>query len=73
MYYPLYYGDTPLLQPAIVPVSCPPGYRTTRFLRPIPIIVHELEYYDQIASQTVEANPAGLAHEFADWVDSLYN
>lgn len=29
------------------------------FGRPIPVIIHELEYYDQIADQNLEANPAG--------------
>ncbi len=37
----------------------------------IPIIVHELEYYDQIAHQTSAANPAGLSDEFVDWVFAL--
>lgn len=39
-----------------------------RFGHPVPIIVHELEYYDQIAMQTAAANPPGLAQEFVDWV-----
>lgn len=38
------------------------------FGRPLPIIVHELEYYDQIADQTALANPPGLADEFVSWV-----
>lgn len=38
------------------------------FGRPVPIIVHELEYYDQIADQTLRANPPGMADEFARWV-----
>jgi hypothetical protein len=36
----------------------------------IPVIVHELEYYDQIADQTIMANPRGVADEFAAWVRS---
>jgi len=36
--------------------------------RPVPIIIHELEYYDAIANQTMAANPAGLADEFCNWV-----
>lgn len=41
-----------------------------RFLHSIPIVVHELEYYDQIASRTAAANPPGLAKEFVEWVNS---
>ena len=33
------------------------GSITGKFGRPLPIIVHELEYYDQIAEQTRRANP----------------
>jgi hypothetical protein len=41
------------------------------FGRTIPVIVHELEYYDQIVDQTLKANPPGVADEFAAWVRSL--
>lgn len=34
----------------------------------VPVLIHELEYYDQIAKQTLAANPPGLADDFADWV-----
>jgi hypothetical protein len=44
------------------------GVITGKFGRPVPIIVHELEYYDQIAEQTRKANPPGLTSEFEDWV-----
>jgi hypothetical protein len=44
------------------------GSITGKFGRPVPIIVHELEYYDQIAAQTRRANPLGLTSEFEDWV-----
>ena len=33
-----------------------------------PILVHELEYYDEIANQTREANPPGVADEYFAWV-----
>lgn len=33
----------------------------------IPILIHELEYYDQIASQNIQANPRELVKEFAAW------
>lgn len=41
------------------------------FGKEIPVVVHELEYYDQIVDQTLRANPAGVADEFAAWVRSL--
>ena len=47
------------------------GSVTGKFGRPVPIIVHELEYYDQIAEQTRRANPPGLTSEFEDWVRGL--
>ena len=40
------------------------------FGRTIPVVVHELEYYDRIADQTLQANPPGVADEFAAWVSS---
>jgi len=39
-----------------------------KFGQSVPIIVHELEYYDQIAEQTRKANPPGLTLEFEAWV-----
>jgi len=47
------------------------GTIVTKFGRPIPILVHELEYYDQIAEATTQANPPGLAAEFIGWIHSL--
>ena len=44
------------------------GSITGKFGRPVPILVHELEYYDQIAEQTRRANPPGLTSEFEQWV-----
>ena len=38
------------------------------FGRPIPVLIHELEYYDEIARQNLRSNPDGLARSFADWV-----
>ena len=43
-----------------------------RFPRPIPIVVHGLEYYDRIAMQTRSANPPGLAQEFENWIADMY-
>jgi hypothetical protein len=36
--------------------------------RPVPVLIHELEYDDQIAEQTRAANPPGLADDFITWV-----
>jgi hypothetical protein len=44
------------------------GVVEQQFSRPIPIVVHELEYYEKITVQTRSANPLGLAKEFEDWV-----
>ncbi|MGI9185447.1 MAG: hypothetical protein ACR2GZ_10900 [Solirubrobacteraceae bacterium] len=38
------------------------------FGRGIPVLFHELEYYEEIAEQNRRANPAGLADAFAAWV-----
>jgi len=48
------------------------GVIEKQFFRPIPVVVHELEYYDEIATQTRSANPAGLTKEFEDWIASMY-
>lgn len=34
----------------------------------VPVLIHELEYYEQIARQTEAANPSGLADDFTAWV-----
>ena len=47
------------------------GVVAETFGRAIPIVVHELEYYDEIVQQTREANPPGLVEDFARWVDSF--
>lgn len=41
------------------------------FGKVVPIVVHELEYYDEIAEQTERANPPGVAAAFVSWVRSL--
>ncbi|MBY0413989.1 MAG: hypothetical protein K2Q18_07480 [Bdellovibrionales bacterium] len=40
--------------------------------REVPILLHELEYYDRIAEQTKKANPARLANDFYNWVMGKY-
>jgi len=44
------------------------GIIQEKFNKTIPIIIHELEYYDEIAQETACANPHGIADEFVDWV-----
>ncbi|HWZ23040.1 MAG TPA: hypothetical protein VNW06_10325 [Cytophagaceae bacterium] len=39
----------------------------TKFRKNIPILVHELEYYDEPVSWTVRSNPKGLVDEFVEW------
>jgi hypothetical protein len=41
------------------------------FGRRIPVLIHELEYYDAIAEQNRRANPNGEADEFARWIDEM--
>ncbi|WP_234047100.1 hypothetical protein [Streptomyces adelaidensis] len=36
--------------------------------RRVPVIVHELEYYEGIARRTEAANPSVLADDFTAWV-----
>lgn len=38
------------------------------FGRAIPVLIHELEYYDEIARQNEAANPPGVVDAFARWV-----
>jgi hypothetical protein len=47
------------------------GVIEQQFSRPIPVVVHELEYYDEIAVQTRSANPPELVKEFEDWVTRM--
>ncbi len=41
------------------------------FGRDIPVLVHELEYYDAIAEQNLACNPPDLVAPFKQWIDSL--
>lgn len=47
------------------------GVIAEKFGKDIPIIVHELEYYDKPVLWTRQANPDGLAKEFENWVASF--
>jgi hypothetical protein len=46
------------------------GLILQKFGRPVPIIIHELEYYPRLAEAAVQANPPGVADEFVAWVRS---
>jgi hypothetical protein len=41
------------------------------FGRPIPVLIHELEYYDEIAEQNARANPGELAGGLRDWIEAM--
>jgi len=41
------------------------------FGQSIPIIIHELEYYDEVAEQTLAANPEGVATKFSEWIFNM--
>ena len=43
------------------------GILTQKFGRELPIIIHELEYYDEIAEQNMKANGEDLVKDFAEW------
>ncbi|MBE5957502.1 MAG: DUF4303 domain-containing protein [Lachnospiraceae bacterium] len=48
------------------------GILTKKFGKELPIIIHELEYYDQIAFQNSVANGKELVKDFTDWIMSMY-
>lgn len=43
------------------------GFIKEQFGKAIPVIIHELEYYDEIAKQNIEANSYELVEEFVDF------
>ena len=43
------------------------GILTQKFGKELPIIIHELEYYDEIAEQNIKANGENLVKDFAEW------
>lgn len=47
------------------------GVIDKKFGRPVPILVHELEYHDGVAAATHRANPPGLAAEFEKWIEEM--
>lgn len=44
------------------------GDLKTIFGHALPVLVHELEYDDEIAEQNEAANPPGTCAEFVDWI-----
>ena len=46
------------------------GVISTTFGRPIPVLIHDLEYPAWVADLTGDANPPGLAETFTTWVRS---
>ena len=47
------------------------GFINAKFGQEIPIIIHELEYYDEIAKQNIEANGYELVGEFVEFCTNL--
>ena len=47
------------------------GFIKEKFGKEIPIIIHELEYYDEIAEQNIEANGLELVQDFVDFCYGL--
>lgn len=47
------------------------GVLSDKFGKELPILIHELEYYDQIAEQNIEANGEALVKDFTDWIYSM--
>jgi hypothetical protein len=45
------------------------GVVTETFGRPIPVLIHELEYYDAILEQNLRANPPETMAGFGAWFD----
>ncbi|MDF2699193.1 MAG: hypothetical protein K0Q49_749 [Haloplasmataceae bacterium] len=47
------------------------GIIKQKFIIEIPIIIHELEYYDDIAKQNKLANPENVIKEFVEWIENI--
>lgn len=43
------------------------GFLSQKFGRELPILIHELEYYGEIAEQNIKANGRELVEDFADF------
>lgn len=47
------------------------NFIVNKFDKSIPIIIHELEYYDEIANQNIEANSYDLVKDFVDFCNEF--
>lgn len=45
---------------------------TKKLGKELPILIHELEYYDKIAEQNIEANGEELVKDFTKWIYDMY-
>ena len=43
-----------------------------KYGKELPILIHELEYYDEIVQQNIQANGTELVKKFVEWCDSLW-
>lgn len=41
------------------------------FGRTVPLLIHELEYNDEIAAMNKDMNPVDSVREFVAWIDSM--
>ena len=47
------------------------GFIKEKFGKEIPVIIHELEYYEEIANQNIEANGYELVEEFVNFCNGF--
>ena len=47
------------------------GILSRKYGKELPILIHELEYYDEIVQQNIQANGPELVKKFVEWCDSL--
>lgn len=45
------------------------GFMKSNFKNEIPVIIHELEYYEEIAKQNIKANTRQLLKDFIDFIN----
>jgi hypothetical protein len=49
------------------------GFIKEKFGKPIPVLIHELEYYDEIADRNIAANSKPVVKGFVSWIRDMYN
>lgn len=47
------------------------GFIKEQFGKEIPVLIHELEYYEKIAAQNLKANPAETVEEFVQFCNEM--